>query len=266
MPTHADFLQTIASHPEEDVPRLIYADWLEEEGDSARAEFIRVQCELAHVPDAEPRRVGLEWRQNQLLLRHCQEWLTALPVQPPWRLRNGSFYQFERGFLTALCVRAQDFLDLAPALFTAAPLLRHLRLKNLDEGLQPRLFRSPYLAQLTVLDLSYERLEDRLLEILADTCPPLENLQELYLSGNSLTSYGAETLAQVPTLARLTLLDMAYNQITDPGALALARSTALARLGLLRLDRNPIGWEMREHLRWLLLGRGCQFSCEQPEE
>ena len=30
----------------DDAPRLIYADWLSENGDEARAEFIRVQCEL----------------------------------------------------------------------------------------------------------------------------------------------------------------------------------------------------------------------------
>lgn len=40
------FLDSIIAAPDDDAPRLIYADWLEERGDSERAEFIRVQCEL----------------------------------------------------------------------------------------------------------------------------------------------------------------------------------------------------------------------------
>lgn len=40
-------LAAIREHPEEDTPRLMYADWLEEHGERERAEFIRVQCELA---------------------------------------------------------------------------------------------------------------------------------------------------------------------------------------------------------------------------
>jgi uncharacterized protein (TIGR02996 family) len=41
------FLRDILDHPFDDAPRLIYADWLEDHGEEARAEFIRVQCELA---------------------------------------------------------------------------------------------------------------------------------------------------------------------------------------------------------------------------
>lgn len=47
---HPGFLADIIDHPDDDVPRLIYADWLEEQGEEVRAEFIRVQCELAKTP------------------------------------------------------------------------------------------------------------------------------------------------------------------------------------------------------------------------
>ena len=41
--THDEaFLQAIIDNPDDDAPRLIYADWLEERGDP-RGEFIRVQ-------------------------------------------------------------------------------------------------------------------------------------------------------------------------------------------------------------------------------
>lgn len=39
-------LRGILLHPEDDARRLVYADWLEESGELARAEFIRVQLKL----------------------------------------------------------------------------------------------------------------------------------------------------------------------------------------------------------------------------
>jgi len=44
-------LKAILAHPEEDTPRLIYADWLQENGQHDRAEFIRLMCRpnMPHV-------------------------------------------------------------------------------------------------------------------------------------------------------------------------------------------------------------------------
>lgn len=42
-------LEAIIREPEEDVRRLAYADWLDEHGQAARAEFIRVQCEAMQL-------------------------------------------------------------------------------------------------------------------------------------------------------------------------------------------------------------------------
>jgi uncharacterized protein (TIGR02996 family) len=46
------FLRAIIAAPDDDLPRLVFADWLDERGHHARAEFIRVQCELAGTGDA----------------------------------------------------------------------------------------------------------------------------------------------------------------------------------------------------------------------
>lgn len=43
------FLEAICREPAEDVHRLVFADWLDEHGEPERAEFIRVQCELART-------------------------------------------------------------------------------------------------------------------------------------------------------------------------------------------------------------------------
>lgn len=45
---HDDFMGSIIASPDDDAPRLVYADWLEEHGgEPERAEFIRCQIELA---------------------------------------------------------------------------------------------------------------------------------------------------------------------------------------------------------------------------
>ena len=47
MSTEAALLRAIREMPDEDPPRLVYADYLDEEGHAARAEFIRLQVERA---------------------------------------------------------------------------------------------------------------------------------------------------------------------------------------------------------------------------
>src|SRR5262249_36789673 len=62
------FLEDIVAHPEDDAPRLIYADWLDEQDapeDRARAEFIRVQCALARTEEEGPRRWALQRREAE---------------------------------------------------------------------------------------------------------------------------------------------------------------------------------------------------------
>ena len=44
-------LKAVCDHPDEDTPRLVFADWLHEHGEPDRAEFIRVQIEHAALPD-----------------------------------------------------------------------------------------------------------------------------------------------------------------------------------------------------------------------
>jgi uncharacterized protein (TIGR02996 family) len=59
------FLQAIIDDPDDDTPRLIFADWLDENGEPERAEFIR--CSATSVAGCSsdrrrslPRRVGVE--------------------------------------------------------------------------------------------------------------------------------------------------------------------------------------------------------------
>jgi uncharacterized protein (TIGR02996 family) len=60
------FLKAILADPNDDAPRLIYADWLDEQGRHERAEFIRVQVALSGLDADDSRRDELEAREREL--------------------------------------------------------------------------------------------------------------------------------------------------------------------------------------------------------
>ena len=47
MTQHDALLAAVCAAPDDDLPRLVYADWCDENGQPERAEFIRVQVTIA---------------------------------------------------------------------------------------------------------------------------------------------------------------------------------------------------------------------------
>jgi uncharacterized protein (TIGR02996 family) len=215
--SHADaFLETILQNPDDDTPRLVFADWLEEQGDSrsaARAEFIRVQCVLAGGP-LPPRRIELKRRQQQLLEQYGNEW--ARPIR-----RFVRTWQFHRGFIDEVAVAADMFLAHAGRLFRRVP-IRHLRLWSR---------RWPQ---------SFPVGEPVSMAALVDE-PHLQCLRSLDLRENNLASRDVRALAVSEHLTNLTALNLAHNRIGDGGIRALAGSPLLGRLEHLNLCNNDIG-------------------------
>src|SRR5687768_8165512 len=69
------FLRAIFSLPDEDAPRLVYADWLEERGDP-RAEFLRLEVELRAPANAgKVRQTALAKRMADLTSRLNASWV-----------------------------------------------------------------------------------------------------------------------------------------------------------------------------------------------
>ena len=92
------FLAAITGQPEQDLPRLIYADYLDDGGETARAEFIRLQCAAAQGDLAHNRRI------DELERLHREEWLTPLG--------RGVYHAvFRRGFPEHLVMAARDFVQ-----------------------------------------------------------------------------------------------------------------------------------------------------------
>jgi uncharacterized protein (TIGR02996 family) len=107
----AGFWKAILAEPDEDVNRLVYADWLDDHGEAEHAEFIRVQCELARLPVGDARRVELEVRAGVLLQEHRDAWLAGLPK---WVKRD--YVTFRRGFPWSVNTTRKAFLRNASAL------------------------------------------------------------------------------------------------------------------------------------------------------
>ena len=70
------FVAAIAANPHDDLPRLVFADWLDEHGDPERAEFIRTQIRWHHT-DADERK-QLDQRAGELFREHWMRWFGPL--------------------------------------------------------------------------------------------------------------------------------------------------------------------------------------------
>ncbi len=117
MTTHDGLLQAIIDNPGDDGPRLIFADRAEESGDAARAEFIRVQCELARIGHEHPNNErAAEWggmcvRCHPLLIRERKLWYANGQFWFPdthrgaWRTRLASDLTQPNGGPTAIVRR-----------------------------------------------------------------------------------------------------------------------------------------------------------------
>jgi uncharacterized protein (TIGR02996 family) len=246
------FLRAICEAPDDDTPRLVYADWLEEHGQAERAEFIRAQCALAGAT-AGPNRLALEARARELLKRYGEEWARPLAE----RVQEWTFH---RGFIDEVRVEARAFLAGAEVLFRLAP-VQHLHLywnavlPYQRARLVGVLSECTYLARLRSLDLRDNYIGSDGVEALA-VSEHLGRLDRLDLSYNHIADRGVRRLAASPLPARLTHLDLSFNDIKAPGVRDLAKSLELLatrdevlRLRTLDLTGNELGAAGRRAIR-----------------
>lgn len=201
------FLRSIQETPDDDAPRLVYADWLDDLGDPDRADFIRTQCRLETLPRNAPQRQALRNREADLLRRNKSEWLG------PWDSRSNEA-TFRRGFLDVFRVGPNFALGLGAV---AAAL-------------------SPYHDLTRTFAFQSNRLAESLVPLLGGTLPCLRRLEcENCVGGNALV----EAMAAWPSgLAELVLRRCL---VGSPGVAALARAPWLTQLRSLDLRDNHVG-------------------------
>lgn len=242
------FLQEITAKIDDDATRLVFSDWLEEQGETERAEFIRVQVERASLPAWDAAQVGLKLREQELLKKHGESWLKEMPEIPGVRwegFRRGivavvSFVNFDAMRASAHACRAiapieavrvhwprrRESTENVPQIAE----LRELTLTGRPYGSETsRLANSPQLATLRVLKaLGLDALD---LGRLAAS-PHLKKLRTLCLTSNGVGTAGVLSLTKADNLTKLETLDLTgpgyYESYYDNPLIDLAGMEALA--------------------------------------
>ncbi len=206
-------LRAVIADPDDDAPRLIYADWLDENGQCERAEFIRIQIALHGMPVDDARRPELRRAERRLLRRNGDKWTDH------WRplIRH---YSFRRGFVDTVICLADEFVSGGDNLLSLAP-IEYLWLLN-PHFCSASLSRCPYLSRPIRLILSHSWLGDRDVHHFANS-PFFGHLVGLSLARNRITGVGAVSLARSPFLGSLDDLDLNGNDIPRQARAELRR-------------------------------------------
>ena len=260
-------LKAVCYSPEDDAPRLVFADWLEEHGEPERAELIRTQCELARGAKVR-RRAALAAREAELLAAHAAEWVEPLRefIYEDW---SATPYVFRRGFVEQIDVLGETLVESGAELFASAPVrgvrmpdeeefdqlarCRHLlRLVSIDltasglsAGFGPApLFRSRYLGNLTTL-IARGHDDNAHLDVPGirgiTGSKHLRGLKHLDVGRNWFGAGGTAELLRADNLDSLESLALAGVGTEDEGALAVAETPWVGRLKRLDLSGNGIG-------------------------
>lgn len=272
-------LAACRARPADDLPRLVLADWLDENGQPERAEFVRLQVEVSH-PSADVERIRrLKRREAELLAEHENEWTSG--------------YQQMAAVITPRYTPRENgrFATNLPAHRFVRGLMRITNATELTE--QPELrawLRSPELPWLEQIDLSFpsigwfekadfpDELYGRIgLTLRVGATPPADmrrQFRRLAMSGNfafvralsvlevagelaleavtqgdvthlvAVTAIGDEkqrAVAMVASAPFTALSSLNLGQITEEGIRTLAASPHLGNLTHLELALSPTG-------------------------
>lgn len=221
-PGHEPFLRAICENPEDDTARLVYADWLDENGDPDRAEFIRLQVVTA---SRQYDRMDQRFlRAGRLEERKRSTWLAELPMLQGVKWSRG----FHRGFVCNVETDGVKWLvQQREAIFTAAP-IDNLTLHGATHAMLAKLFTIPEVDRLTGLVLRACRVGEDHWHPLT-RCPRLGHLRGLTINRSTSVLSGGQAL-------------------TDNEAVAFVESRCLPRLEAI----GGNGWVSKKAMDLLL--------------
>lgn len=251
MPTHEEFRQAIDQDPDNDTPRLVYADWLDEQG-NPRGEFIRIQHELkkrtttpswkrtndgsstATINNLKNQelelesRYGVTWKQEDGIPR--MEWL-------------GQDLQifFENGFAESLAIQL-EYPEKPSRPFRLDSFKSPDIYGNLKKiSCTRRILRLEFNKRISTLGskpdlimvLNYKAIFAGIHEIrlsdwgftnghLLNICQTrlfqsVYNIKYLSLNGNNISDEGVNYLINTPLFQNLTTLNLCNNSLTSAG-------------------------------------------------
>lgn len=216
-------LRAIVRHPDDDTPRLVYADWLQENGDEDRAEFIRLQIAVAEQPnEPDPRSARIE----ELRKKNWKNWRAELP-----RLSGITWASyFWRGFVSSVSADTSKWLiQQRGQVFESAP-IQSLVLNDAGLATLQAVLDLPEAERLTGLTIRQCRIREGEWQALA-RCPRLTRLKGLRFDvtplrlGRAVAQFGdddARAFVETPHLPRLEVIHI--DGVVTPTALELLRT------------------------------------------
>lgn len=246
--------------PDEEVHRLVLADWLEENAtdpaETALRDLIRLQVQFDRLSD-DNKRLPLAAEASSLLDHYGRKWLGSLDTnRVNWGLQHGLFVMtcqeedlsrnrlgtpgFPEGWewverLTVLCTEGSNYKAMAEAEPLGHIGTLDLHRNSLRKHAVEALAQSERLVNLCGLVLSHTNLGRSGLEALTGSSY-LHNLNRLELSGNMLEASAAPVLVGWPGLQSLTRLALSLNPLGDRGVEIILQSGATGALRQLHLS------------------------------
>jgi uncharacterized protein (TIGR02996 family) len=215
----AELLAAIAADPDSDDLRMVYADWLEGQGNTARAELVRVQCELSRIEPEDVRWPVLAAREAEL------------------RPEPEDGVEYRRGFLSHLEIYVDDFLDRGAALRARYPMIESVTINGtLGDDRVTEVIESGLMAGVRHLELDTCNEFDSNVTALAS--PRLANLRHLTLRHFHAKSAEAwRMFVRSPHLAQLTSFCADQCEV---GVVIVGEEAAWPKLRRLRLATSGV--------------------------
>jgi uncharacterized protein (TIGR02996 family) len=233
------FLADAVENPDDDAPRLVFADWLDEqsgESDRALAEFIRLECAAAKLPQTHKK----DERRQTLLAAHAADWFG--PVADKSIVRE---YETDRGFVSLIELPPNQFSAHAAAIFAHCPLIEEVFLTHV--GFWKRCFARPEWAKVRCFGAADFVMTAQAAVRLAESAS-MSNLRELNLAFSAVGPRGGAAIGRSPHLTRLEALDLLDSHVQDRGATAILTRKQFAGLTELGLAGNTLTDETAEAL------------------
>lgn len=235
MNQRAQLMQAVIDEPDDDAVRLVFADWLQDHGEEARAEFIRVQIALAYWDGEDYETLTtLAQREEMLWREHHAAWCAELPK---W---SRAKVNFRRGFPASVGCSIPQWL-------TARSLCRQAPIQGLNLGRYDARKRAEFCATtqrfpLRVISLTACHPHAERAEVLRALSPtPLAQslrvlglAQGVHLPNGTAADCVAETLATANF--RPECLDLSRTELAPAVVGALLWSPCVANLRTLSLS------------------------------
>jgi uncharacterized protein (TIGR02996 family) len=264
----------LCDSPEDDARRLVYADWLEENGHSPRAESIRLSVHQRQLDNQSLEAWNIGARLHEIHKLFGDDWNKQLP-----RIKGVEWYPSYSGLCQGITVYSAPVLRKHESvIFSSAPItsiriwfveissgkfiegsaealagctrLGHVRKLNIDGMVHAdnlgidQLARSGALKNLRELDISESGHEDDLLHHLA-RCPEWPSLESLDIHKAWFTPDGLRALASAPILGTLRDLNLERCNLRTSGLIELLRPPGrLSGLRELNLCENDLSTQV----------------------